>query len=222
MAYWLTKLILTPILRLFFRVRVEGIEHVPKKGAVILASNHVAFCDSLFLPAVLWRRVTYVAKAEYFESWKTSWYFRAIGMIPIKRTGVSAWRGALDAAEEVLGQGRVFGIYPEGPRSKDGRLQRGHTGIARVALRTGAPVVPVGIAGTREAQPIGRLIPRPFTRITIRIGPPLDFAEFAGRDRERIVLRQITDTVMTEIQRLSGQERSDNWKKPAPSEPAPG
>ncbi len=220
MAYWLTKLVLTPLLRLFFRVRVEGLEHVPKRGPAILASNHVAFCDSLFLPAVLWRRVTYVAKAEYFERWKTAWYFRAIGMIPIKRGSGSAWRGALDAAEEVLAAGRIFGIYPEGSRSKDGRLHRGHTGIARVALRTGAPVIPVGIAGTREAQPIGKLIPRPFSRIAIRIGAPLDFTEFAGRERERVALRHITDTVMTEIQRLSGQELAESYhpsRRPAAS-----
>lgn len=206
MGWWLVKLILTPLLRAGYQVRVEGAENVPRRGAAILASNHNAFCDSLFLPAVLRRRLTYVAKAEYFESWKTAWFFRGIGQIPLRRGPGSEWRRALDAAAAVLEEGKLFGIYPEGTRSRDGRLHRGHSGVAMLALRTGAPVIPVGIVGTREAQPLGRLIPRPFSRITIRIGVPLDFSAYAGRDRDRVVLRQITDTVMAEIQRLSGQE----------------
>lgn len=211
MVYWLTKLLLTPVLRVCFRVRVEGAEHVPRRGAAILASNHASFCDSLFLPAVLRRRLTYVAKAEYFDSWKTAWYFRAIGMIPLRRGAGADWRRALDAAAEVLEAGKLFGIYPEGTRSKDGRLHRGHTGVAMLALRTGAPVIPVGLIGTGEAQPIGALLPRPFSRITVRIGAPLDFSVYAGRDGERLVLRHITDTVMAEIQRLSGQEYAGRY-----------
>lgn len=206
MGWWLVKLILTPLLRVCYRVRVEGAEHIPRRGPAILASNHNAFCDSLFLPAVLRRRLTYVAKAEYFENWRTAWFFRGIGQIPLRRGPGSEWRRALDAAAAVLDDNKLFGIYPEGTRSKDGRLNRGHSGVAMLALRTGAPVIPVGISGTREAQPIGTLIPRPFSRITIRIGAPLDFSAYAGRDRERLVLRQITDTVMAEIQHLSGQE----------------
>lgn len=211
MGYWLTKLVLTPVLRLFFHVRAEGLEHVPRRGPAILASNHVAFCDSLFLPLVLRRRLTYVAKAEYFDNWKTAWFCRGVGQIPIRRGPGADWRRALDAAVEVLGKGQLFGIYPEGTRSKDGRLHRGHTGIARVALQTGAPVIPVGLIGTREAQPIGQLVPKPFSRITLRFGEPLDFSEFAGRDHERLVLRHVTDTVMGEIQRLSGQEYTGHY-----------
>src|ERR1700736_3088931 len=127
MAYWVLKIILTPLLRVLFRVRSEGTHHVPRKGAVILASNHQSFIDSVFLPLMVRRRVTYVAKAEYFESWKTAWFFRAVGMIPLKRGDGSASTRALEAAREVLDSGGVIGIYPEGTRSPDGRLYKGHT-----------------------------------------------------------------------------------------------
>ena len=206
MAYWLTKAALWPIFHLLFRIRVEGAENVPKTGPAVLASNHVAFCDSIFLPLALRRRLTYVAKAEYFEDWKTAWYFRAIGQIPIKRGPGADWRRSLDAAVEVLEGGQLFGIYPEGTRSKDGRLHRGHTGVARVALATGAPVIPVGLVGTREVQPVGSKMVRPFRRVTIRIGHPLDFSKYRPRASERLVQRYITDTVMCAIQHMTGQE----------------
>ena len=211
MGYWLTKLVLWPYLRLAFRVRTEGLEHVPAQGAAILASNHVSFCDSLFLPLVVRRRLTYVAKAEYFDDWKTAWFFRACGHIPIRRGPGAQWRRALESAVAALEEGHLLVIYPEGTRSKDGRLHRGHTGIAMVALRTGAPVIPVGLIGTREAQPIGRRFPRPFHTITIRIGSPLDFSAYQDRAGERLVLRSVTDTVMAEIQHLSGQEYADRY-----------
>src|SRR5207302_2740632 len=134
MAYWIVKAILTPILLVLFRVRVEGREHVPADGAAILASNHVSFCDSIFLPLVLRRRLTFVAKAEYFDDPKTAWFFRAVGQIPIKREGGSASAGALAAATDVLHRGGLFGIYPEGTRSPDARLHKAHTGVARLAL----------------------------------------------------------------------------------------
>jgi 1-acyl-sn-glycerol-3-phosphate acyltransferase len=222
MGWWVMKVLLTPLLRAFYRVKVEGGANVPRQGAAILASNHSAFCDSLFLPAVLRRRLTYLAKAEYFENRRTAWFFRAIGQIPLRRGPGSEWRRALDSAAAVLEDGKLFGIYPEGTRSKDGRLHRGHTGVAMLALRTGAPVIPVGIIGTREAQPIGRLVARPFSRITIRFGPPLDFSEYAGRDRERLVLRHVTDTVMSEIQRLSGQEYAGKYASSKTPESAAG
>jgi 1-acyl-sn-glycerol-3-phosphate acyltransferase len=212
-GYWLTKLVLSPYLRLAFRVRTEGLEHVPARGAAILASNHLSFCDSLFLPLVVRRRLTYVAKAEYFDDWRTAWFFRACGHIPIRRGAGAQWRRALESAVGVLEDGQLLVIYPEGTRSKDGRLHRGHTGIAMVALRTGAPVIPVGLIGTREAQPIGRRIPRPFHTITIRVGPPLDFSAYRDRTGERLVLRSVTDTVMAEIQRLSGQEYAGHYSQ---------
>jgi 1-acyl-sn-glycerol-3-phosphate acyltransferase len=212
-AYWLLKAILTPILRFFFRVRVEGLEHVPTEGPAILASNHVSFSDSIFLPLVLRRRVTFVAKAEYFEQRKTAWFFRAVGQIPVKRGGGSASARALESAKEVLAHGELFGIYPEGTRSPDGRLYRGHTGVARLALATGAPVLCVAMIGTREAQPIGQVMPRLFMPVTIRISRPLHFERYAGRADDPKALRQITDEIMFELRELSGQEYVDRYAK---------
>src|SRR5918997_226907 len=153
------KAILSPVLRFFYRVRVEGRENVPRTGGCILASNHVSFSDSVFLPLVLRRRVTFVAKAEYFDDPKTAWIFRALGQIPIRRGGGSASQGALDAASDVLRAGGLFGIYPEGTRSPDGRLYRGRTGVARLALTNKVPIIAVAMIGTREAQPIGQVKP---------------------------------------------------------------
>src|SRR3954451_10498054 len=162
MTYWVLKAILTPILRFFFRVRVEGLENVPADGPAILASNHLSFLDSIFLPLVVRRRVTFVAKAEYFDNAKTAWFFRGCGQIPIRREGGSASERALASATEVLRDGKVFGIYPEGTRTRDGKLHRGHTGVARLAFRTGTPIVPVGMIGTDEVQPVDRRMPRLF------------------------------------------------------------
>jgi 1-acyl-sn-glycerol-3-phosphate acyltransferase len=212
-AYWVVKAILTPILNFFFRVRVEGAEHVPAEGAAILASNHLSFSDSFFLPMVLRRRVTFVAKAEYFEDPKTAWFFRAVGQIPIKRSGGSASQGALDAATDVLVSGGLFGIYPEGTRSPDGRLYRGHTGVARLALQQGVPVLPVAMVGTREAQPIGQAKPNFFRPITVRIGKPLTFERLRERASDPMVLRQVTDEVMFELSNLSGQEYVNQYAK---------
>src|SRR5438270_13455860 len=145
MTYWVLKAVLTPILRFFYRVRVEGSEHLPRSGPIILASNHLSFSDSIFLPLVLRRRITFVAKAEYFEDKKTAWFFRAVGQIPIKRGGGSASQRALDSAMGVLRDGGMFGIYPEGTRSPDGCLYKGHTGVARLALQSGAPVIAVAM-----------------------------------------------------------------------------
>lgn len=213
MTYWVLKVVLTPILRYFYKVRVEGREHVPSRGPVIIASNHVSFCDSVFLPLVLRRRVTFVAKAEYFDDPKTAWIFRALGQIPIRRDGGSASRGALLAARSVLDAGGVFGIYPEGTRSPDGRLYRGHTGIARLALDTGAPVVAAAMIGTREAQPIGQVVPRPFVPITIRFSAPMRFDRYLDRASDRLVLRDITDEIMFELRQLSGQDYVDEYCK---------
>jgi 1-acyl-sn-glycerol-3-phosphate acyltransferase len=207
------RVALSPVIRFFYRIRVEGLEHVPKRGGAILASNHVSFSDSIFLPAVLRRRVTFVAKAEYFDDPKTAWIFRALGQIPIRRGGGSASQGALDAASEVLQAGRLFGIYPEGTRSPDGRLYRGRTGVARLALTNKVPVVAVAMIGTREAQPIGQIKPNVFRPITVRFSAPLDFSRFQDRAKEPLALRQITDEIMFELQALSGQEYVDHYAK---------
>ena len=221
MTYWLVKAILTPVLRFFFRVRVEGIEHLPESGPAILASNHLSFSDSIFLPLVVRRRVTFVAKAEYFDDPKTAWFFRAVGQIPIKRGGGSASQRALDSAREVLEAGQLFGIYPEGTRSPDGRLYKGHTGVARLALKTGAPVLAVAMIGTREAQPIGQVKPNFFMPITIRFSKPMTFERYAERAGEPLVLRQVTDEIMFELASLSGQAYVDSYAKRGEPETMP-
>jgi 1-acyl-sn-glycerol-3-phosphate acyltransferase len=213
-AYWVLKFLLSPIFRLLWRVDVEGREHIPKHGAVVLAPNHVSFCDSLFVPLVLRRRVTFVAKAEYFDSWKTSWFFRAAGQIPMRRDGGSASERALATAREVLTSGGILGIYPEGTRSPDGRLYRGHTGVARLALGCGVPVVPVGLVGTTDVQPRGSNMMHPFRRVTIRFGAPLDVARFDGTSSsDPLALRAVTDELMFEIRRLSDQVYVDRYAK---------
>jgi 1-acyl-sn-glycerol-3-phosphate acyltransferase len=203
MAYWVLKVVLTPVLRLVFRVRTEGTHHVPRKGPAILASNHRSFIDSVFLPLVVWRRVTFVAKAEYFESWKTAWFFRAVGMIPLKRGGGSASERALAAAREVLDRGGVLGIYPEGTRSPDGRLYKGHTGAARLARDCHAPIIPVAQFGTEQVQPIGAMWPKLFRRVTLKMGEPIWWEEGPAGMRQ---LRDFTDQVMAAIASLSGQQ----------------
>lgn len=208
------KALLSPIFIVLFRVRVEGRSGVPVKGPVIVAPNHVSFCDSLFLPLVLRRRVTFVAKAEYFDSWRTAWFFRAAGQIPMRREGGTASERALAAARDVLERGGVLGIYPEGTRSPDGRLYRGHTGVARLALQCGVPIVPVGMLGTTEVQPRGSKMLRPFRRVTVRFGPPLDLSRFAGDTAsDPLALRAVTDELMFEIRRLTDQQYVDRYAK---------
>jgi 1-acyl-sn-glycerol-3-phosphate acyltransferase len=219
-AYTFFKALLSPILRLLFKVRVEGLEHIPATGPLILASNHHSFSDSIFLPMVLRRRVTFVAKAEYFEQKKTAWFFNMMGQIPVKRGGGPASERALEAAREVLTTGGVFGIYPEGTRSPDGRLYKGRTGVARLALQTGSPICAVAMIGTREAQPIGQVKPNFFSPVTIRISKPMNFDRLRARADDPLVARQITDEVMFELRALSGQEYVNQYapKKASPSD----
>jgi 1-acyl-sn-glycerol-3-phosphate acyltransferase len=213
-TYWVLKVLLSPIFYALWRIKVEGRDHVPAKGPVILAPNHVTFLDSMFIPLVLRRRVTFVAKAEYFDSWKTSWFFRAAGQIPMRREGGSASERALAAARGVLTDGKVLGIYPEGTRSPDGRLYRGHTGVARLAFGCGAPVIPVALVGTSQVQRPGSNTPRPFKRVTIRFGAPLDFSRFdVDGAVDPLTLRAATDELMFEIRNLSGQEYVDRYAK---------
>ena len=209
MTYWIVKWTIGPLLKFFYRIRVEGLEHVPNEGPAILASNHVSFCDSIFLPLMLRRRLTFVAKAEYFDDPKTAWFFRAMGQIPIKRGGGPASARALESAAEVLKAGQLFGIYPEGTRSPDGRLYRGRTGVARLALENRVPVLACAMLGTAEAQPIGQVWPNLFRPITIRISAPMHFEGYDPDDR--LALRQVTDQVMFELRRLSGQEYVERY-----------
>jgi len=212
-TYWVVKAILTPVLRLLFKVRPDGRERVPSQGPAILASNHLSFSDSIFLPLVLRRRITFVAKAEYFDDRKTAWFFRAVGQIPIRRGGGSASRRALDSAMEVLRAGGLFGIYPEGTRSPDGNLYKGHTGVARLAIESGTPVIAVAMVGTREAQPIGQVKPNFFSPIGIKFSKPMYFDKYGDRADDPRVLRQITDEIMFELRALSGQEYVDRYAK---------
>jgi 1-acyl-sn-glycerol-3-phosphate acyltransferase len=167
------KVLLTPVFYLLWKVEVEGREHIPTEGPAVLAANHQSFCDSFFLPLVLRRRVTYVAKSEYFEHWRTAWFFRAAGQIPMQRGGGDASQRALNTAMEVLDKGDLLAIYPEGTRAPDVRLHRGHTGVARLSLNCDVPIIPVGIIGTRAVQPPGSRFMRPFRKVTVRFGPPV-------------------------------------------------
>ncbi len=167
------KVLLTPVFYILWKVEVEGRENIPTEGPAVLAANHQSFCDSFFLPLVVRRRVTYVAKSEYFEHWRTAWFFRAAGQIPMQRGGGDASQRALNTAMEVLDQGNLLAIYPEGTRAPDERLHRGHTGVARLSLNCKVPIIPVGIIGTREVQPPGSRFMRPFHKVTVRFGPPV-------------------------------------------------
>ena len=198
--------VLRPMFNLGWRFEVEGLDRVPDEGPALICPNHTSVLDSFFLPAVLPRRITYVGKAEYMDDWKTKYLFPALGMIPIDRSGGSASERALSAAQRVLERGELFGIYPEGTRSRSGRLHKGRTGAARLALRTGAPIVPVGIVGARDIMPPDAKVPKPFRPCHIRFGRPIDVERYRGRADDRLVLRQITDELMYEIRDLSGQE----------------
>jgi 1-acyl-sn-glycerol-3-phosphate acyltransferase len=231
--YWFLKWIaIGPVLRVVFRPQVEGAANVPAEGPAILASNHLSYADWLFMPLTLSRRVTFVAKAEYFTSpglkgWFQRKFFSGAGQVPIDRTGASAAEGALSSARRILEEGELFGIYPEGTRSHDGRLYRGKTGVARLALETRVPVIPVAVLGTDVVAPPGKKFGT-LTRPCVRFGKPLDFSRYEGMENDRYILRSITDEIMYEIMRLSGQEYVDMYSSRAKDEakrgndPAPG
>jgi len=212
--YWLLKAVLLgPLLRMVFRPWVQGSEHVPESGGVLFASNHLSFSDSVFLPLVLERKVTFLAKADYFtgrgpKGRLTAAFFRLADQLPVDRSGGRASDAALRTGLRVLRRGDILGVYPEGTRSPDGRLYRGKTGVARMALEAGVPVIPVAMIDTDKAQPIGRTIPT-VMRVGVRIGAPLDFSRYEGMEDDRFVLRSITDEIMYELMQLSGQEYVD-------------
>lgn len=217
MLYGMMKLSIGGTLKLVFRPWVEGLENVPAEGPAILASNHLSFSDSFFLPAVLDRKVTFIAKSEYFTSpgvkgKLTAAFFKGVGQLPVDRSGArGAGEAAIRSGIAVLERGDLFGIYPEGTRSPDGRLYRGKPGgLARVALATGAPVIPVAMIDTEKVQPPGKIVPK-MIRPGIRIGKPLDFSRYRGMDQDRFILRSVTDQVMYEIMKLSGQEYVDTY-----------
>jgi 1-acyl-sn-glycerol-3-phosphate acyltransferase len=212
--YWLLKyVVLGPVLKLLFRPDVTGLSNVPRSGPVILACNHLSFSDSIFTPLMVSRRVTFVAKAEYFtgkgiKGWLMRQFFANTGTIPVDRSGGEAARAALDTLLRVLREGGIAGIYPEGTRSPDGRLYRGKTGVARLALESGAVVVPVALLNTDEIQPTGKRIPA-IKRVRMRFGPPMDFSRYATSRGDRFVERQITDEIMYELMAMTGRRYVD-------------
>ncbi|MCU1425100.1 MAG: 1-acyl-sn-glycerol-3-phosphate acyltransferase [Microbacteriaceae bacterium] len=214
MFYWFMKnLVAGPILKTVFRPWVTGVENIPKTGGVILASNHLSFIDSVFLPLVIERRIFFLAKSDYFsgkgiKGAMTKAFMNGTGMLPIDRSGGKASEASLNTGLRVLHEGEVLGIYPEGTRSPDGKMYRGRTGVARMILEGDVPVVPVAMIDTEKVMPIGKRIPK-VRRIGIVIGEPLDFSRFKGLESDRFILRSITDEIMYELNRISGQEYVD-------------
>ena len=214
MAYWLLKYIfLGPLLAILGRPKIEGLEYVPQSGPAILASNHLAVMDSFYLPLVVRRRITFLAKSEYFtgtgfKGWCSRWFFTAVGQVPIDRSSADTAQAALDTAERVLGEGKLLGMYPEGTRSPDGRLYKGKTGLARLALETGVPVIPVAMIGTNKVNPPGTSMLR-FGKVTVRFGKPMDFSRFDGLAGNRFIERAVVDEVIYELMGLSDQEYVD-------------
>ncbi len=216
MLYWVLKhIIIGPWLRVLFRPWVEGLENVPEKGPAIFASNHLSFSDSFFLPLVLPRQITFLAKSDYFtgsgiKGLFVKAFFKGVGQVPVDRTGGRASEAALRTGLGILDAGGLLGIYPEGTRSPNGTLYRGKTGLARMALIGQVPIIPVAMINTYEIQPPGVLRPR-LRRVGIRIGAPLDFSRYDGLEDDRFVLRSVTDEVMYELMSLSGQEYVDMY-----------
>jgi 1-acyl-sn-glycerol-3-phosphate acyltransferase len=214
--YWVCKYILIgPWLKLLFRPQVEGLENLPADGAAILASNHLSFSDSIFLPMVCRRRITFLAKSDYFttpgfKGWLTKLFMSGAGQVAVDRSGGRASEAALHTGLRILGEGQLLGIYPEGTRSGDGRLYRGKTGVARMALEARVPVIPCAMVNTHLIQPPGRVRPK-IMRVKISIGAPLDFSRYEGMSGDRFVLRSMTDEIMYELMQLSGQEYVDMY-----------
>lgn len=221
MLYGVIHAVVPPLARAVWRPVVEGLDNMPRTGPVIVASNHLSFADSLVIPIVAPRKVVFLAKADYFtgtglKGAASRAWFTGIGMIPVDRDDTKAAIASLDTALEVLARGEAFGIYPEGTRSRDGRLYRGRTGVGHLALTSGAPVVPVGLEGTQHLQPVGSRLPR-LAKVAIRFGEPLSFAgRFDGVPVGR-ARREITDEVMAAIQRLSGQEEAGVYNERPPT-----
>lgn len=231
MFYWLMKyVVIGPIVKAIFRPWIVGRRNVPVQGAAILASNHLSFIDSIFLPLMVDRPVSFLAKSDYFtgkgiKGWATKVFFKATGQLPIDRSGGKASEASLNTGLGVLGKGSLLGIYPEGTRSPDGTLYRGRTGIARMALEAKVPVIPVVMVDTDTMMPIGKRLPR-VMRVGIIVGEPLDFSRFEGMESDRFILRSVTDEIMVALQQLGEQKYEDVYastvkhRAPAPADKA--
>ena len=209
-----------PVTNKLWKFHLEGFDRLPTDGPAILCPNHVSFLDSAFLMLQVFRNISFVGKAEYMDSWKTKYLFPAMGMIPIDRSGGDKSQAALDTAERVLRRGELFGIFPEGTRSRDGYLYKGRTGAVRLALKVGCPIFPVGVVGTREIQPPDAKAPKLFRDCSIRIGRPINVKRYLDRGDDHLVLRQVTDELMFEIRELTGQEYRNVYAGSADTEPA--
>lgn len=225
LLYSIGKVTVGPALMLGWRPHVEGRENIPKTGGLIFAGNHLSVADELFLGASVPRHIAFWAKSDYFtgtgfNGWFTRTVLNGLGAIPVNRGGGRAALTAFDGAIPVLKGGDCVAVYPEGTRSPDGRLYRGRTGVARLAVGAGVPIIPVGMIGTDKAQPIGARVPRPGkAKIIVRFGKPLDFT---GRPDDRTSLREMTDELMSEIQKLTGQEYVPRYAPPRAQPPADG
>ncbi|NEA13841.1 1-acyl-sn-glycerol-3-phosphate acyltransferase [Streptomyces sp. SID10692] len=226
--YVLKHVVLGPVLRLLFRPRIEGLDNIPEDGAAIVAGNHLSFSDHFLMPAILKRRITFLAKAEYFtgpgvKGRLTAFFFRSAGQISVDRSGKDAGQAAIREGLGVLAKGELLGIYPEGTRSHDGRLYKGKVGVAVMAITAGVPVIPCAMLGTFEIQPPGQKIPK-IKQVAIRFGEPLDFSRYAGMENQKAAIRAVTDEIMYAILELSGQEYVDEYAakvKAAEQEAAP-
>lgn len=216
MLYWVLKwIVIGPWLRVLFRPWTDNMGVLPKDGPAILVSNHLSFSDSFFLPLVTERRITFLAKQEYFtgkgiKGLLSKMFFTGVGQVPIDRSSGRAAEAAIMTGVRILREGHMLGIYPEGTRTADGRLYRGKTGVARMALEAQAPVIPVAMIGTYEIQPPGRIRPS-IRRVGVRFGEPLDFSRYDGMESDRFVLRSVTDEIMYALMELSGQEYVDMY-----------
>ncbi|MDT0157548.1 lysophospholipid acyltransferase family protein [Microbacterium sp. ARD32] len=214
MFYWLMKyVVIGPLVKAIFRPWIVGRDNVPASGAAILASNHLSFADSIFLPLLLDRPMSFLAKSDYFtgrglKGWATRVFMKGTGQIPIDRSGGRASEASLNTGLQILGRGDLLGIYPEGTRSPDGKLYRGRTGLARMALEAKVPVIPVVMVDTDVVMPIGKRLPN-VGRVGVLIGEPLDFSRYAGMENDRYILRAVTDEIMISLQRLGSQEYDD-------------
>lgn len=216
MLYTVSRSVLVPLAHALYRPHIEGREHVPSTGGVVLASNHLSFIDSFVIPLVAPRQVRFLAKEEYWQGAGVKGalqraFFEGVGMVPVDRHSPTAAQESLDKGLELLKAGDAFGIYPEGTRSRDGRLYRGRTGVAWLALNAGVPVVPVGLIGTENIQPVGARFPK-LAKVTVRFGTPIDVTRFSGIPAGR-ARRQLTDDVMDAIAALTGQERADTYNE---------
>ena len=223
MFYWVVKAILGPVLAVLWQPRAEGVENVPRRGPAIMVSNHLSFSDHFFGPLPLPRKITFLAKAEYFtgtgvKGFVSRAFFTGVGQIPIDRSGGKASEAALRTGLRVLKRGDLLGIYPEGTRSPDGKLYRGRTGVARLALEAKAPVVPMAMINLEKIMPPGRTIPKLGVRPKVVFGKPLDFSRYYGMEKDQRVLRAITDEIMYALMELSGQEYVDRYAQSVKTE----